>query len=260
VLRASGLSDKGRVRPINEDCFAVHEELGLCVIADGMGGHNAGEIASRLAVDAIVDVVSGAWRAGVASDDAAARWPFGYDPSLSDEGNLLRTAVYVASAQVLEASGASDDCAGMGTTIVAARAVGGRLSVAHAGDSRLYVCNAGHLVQVTKDDSWIASMIDEDPDADIAALLRHPMRNALTNVIGGTTRTVVHVTERPLAAGEMLLLSTDGVHGVLELAVLERMMRAAGDPPAIARRMIQAALACGSRDNCTAVVAEYRPA
>jgi protein phosphatase len=249
LLRAFGLTDKGRIRPINEDCFAVHEGLGLCVVADGMGGHNAGEVAAQLAVDAVVAAVG----------DPDTSWPFGYDPSLSADGNLLRTAVYVASARVLEASGSSEAYTGMGTTMVAARVACGRLAVAHAGDSRLYLFSGGRLSQVTKDDSWLVSMLDGNPDADIAALQRHPMRGALTNVIGAAARTTVHVAEHPLAGGEMLLLSTDGVHGVLDAVRLERMMRAAAEPQTIARRMIDAALACGSRDNCTAVVAEYRP-
>src|SRR5581483_11441424 len=133
VLRAFGHSDKGRVRPVNEDAFAVEETLGLCVIADGMGGHNAGEVASQLAVDAVVAAVRDFVGAGGAPNGGL--WPFGYDATLSDDGNGLRTAVYVASARVLEASGAADAYAGMGTTIVAARVANGRLSVAHAGDS-----------------------------------------------------------------------------------------------------------------------------
>src|SRR5439155_16858755 len=111
-------------------------------------------------------------------------WPFGYDPSLSDTGNLLRTAVQVASVQVREAAGSAHQYAGMGTTIVAAHADGGRLSVAHAGDSRLYVLERGRLRQVTTDDSWLTSVLADDPAADLAVLQHHPMRNALTNVVG----------------------------------------------------------------------------
>jgi protein phosphatase len=261
VLRAFGLSDKGCVRAVNEDRFAIEHELGLCVIADGMGGHNAGEIASQLAVDAILDVVRHPAALGRASTDAAnAAWPFGYDPSLSDDGNLLRTAVHVASLQVVEASRAVDDYAGMGTTIVAARVNRGRLSVAHAGDSRLYVFAHHRLTQVTADDTWIASMLSEHPDADPEVLRHHPMRNALTNVVGGSAHTDVHVVERPLADGEWLVLSTDGVHGVVDDQRLTDLLREGGDPRAIACRMIGTALALGSRDNCTAVVAEYRAA
>jgi len=160
---------------------------------------------------------------------------------------------------VLEAA-STEALAGMGTTVVVARVNDGRLAVAHAGDSRLYVFVGGRLWQITQDDSWIASMLAEDPSADIEALRLHPMHNALTNVVGARTPTTVHVVEHTLVGGERLLLSTDGVHGVLDGAHIERMMRADGDPQLIARKLICEALARGSRDNCTAVVAEYSPA
>ena len=246
-LRAYGLTDKGLVRPTNEDCFAIQEDLGLCVIADGMGGHNAGEVAARLAVDAVVDFV----RQG---DDS---WPFGFDPSLSADGNLLRTAIHLANVQIREAAISSHDYAGMGTTIVAARVADGRLSVAHVGDSRLYLVAGRALRQVTRDDSWMVSMLAHDPDTDPLLLQHHPMRNALTNVVGARMRTDVHVAEQALAGGELMLLSTDGVHGVLDDRRIERMMLEDDDPRAIAHVVIKAALARGSSDNCTAVVARY---
>jgi serine/threonine protein phosphatase PrpC len=260
VLRAYGFTDIGRVRPTNEDCFAIHEELGLCVIADGMGGHNAGEVAARLAVDAVVDHVrlrSLESPASVAEAGLSDAWPFGFDPALSADGNLLRTAIHLANVQIREAAIASHDLAGMGTTIVAARVRDGRLSVAHVGDSRLYVLDGGRLQQMTQDDSWMVSMLAHDPNADPLLLEHHPMRNALTNVVGARSRTEVHVEERRLGGGELLLLTTDGVHGVLDDRRIERMLLDGGEPGALARGVISAALARGSHDNCTAIVARY---
>jgi protein phosphatase len=255
VLRAYGLTDKGRVRLTNEDCFAIEEELGLCVIADGMGGHNAGEVASRLAVDALVDYVR--QRRAILASERPEYWPFGFDPSLSADGNLLRTAILLANVQIREAAIASHDYAGMGTTVVAAQITDGRLSVAHVGDSRLYLFAGGVLRQVTQDDSWMVSMLENDPNADPLLLEHHPMRNALTNVVGARARTEVHVMEQILAGGELLLLSTDGVHGVLDAARIEHMLAVERDPRAIAHGLIAAALTRGSRDNCTIVVAKY---
>jgi len=269
VLRAFGFTDKGRTRPTNEDCFAIHEDLGLLVVADGMGGHNAGEVAARVAVDAVVDVVREGWSVGLRSPDYDARfggtrvrlkhdaWPFGYDPSLSGGANLLRTAVHVASLRVIEAAASANQYAGMGTTLVAARVDAGRLSVAHAGDSRLYLLSSGRLRQVTRDDSWVASMLAADPDADPDALQDHPMRGALTNAVGAGACTDVHVAEHTLVGGELLLLSTDGVHSVLDGSRLERMLLDDDDPRSIAQSVIGAALERGSRDNLTAVVARY---
>jgi protein phosphatase len=252
VLLAYGLTDKGRVRPTNEDCFAIEEALGLCVVADGMGGHNAGEIAARLAVDAVVAYVAG--RAATSITE----WPFGYDPSLSVDGNVLRTAIHLANVQILETATNADRYAGMGTTIVAVRATAGRLTVAHVGDSRLYLLANRQLRQLTHDDSWMASMLAHDPEADPLLLMHHPLRNALTNVVGTRPRTEVHVAEMALAGGELLLLSTDGVHGVLDEARLERLLVEDDDPRAIANAVISTALTRGSRDNVTAVVARYQ--
>lgn len=247
MLRAHGISEKGRVRPTNEDCFAVSEARRLCVVADGMGGHNAGEVAARLAVDAVVELVS----------RGAADWPFGRDPSLSDAGNLLRSAICHANACVLEASVTSDAYSGMGTTIVAAIVAAGRLSVAHVGDSRLYLFANGRLRQVTNDDSWMATVLAHDPAADPRVLQHHPMRNALTNVVGAGSRTTVHVVEEMLAGGELLLLTTDGVHGVMDDRRLEQLVREGDDLPQIAAGVLNAALARGSRDNCTVIAARY---
>ena len=270
MLLAYGLTDKGHVRPTNEDCFAVHESLGLCVVADGMGGHNAGEVAARLAVDAVVDFVAERTRlrwldsesvGGAGGAEAAGErqdaWPFGYDHALSADGNLLRTAVHLANVRILEAAIAADHYAGMGTTIVAARAAAGRLTVAHVGDSRLYVMAHRTLRQMTRDDSWMASLLAHDPEADPLLMMHHPLRNALTNVVGARPRTDVHVAEETLTGGELLLLSTDGVHGVLDDARLERLLLEDEDPRTIARAVLATALTRGSRDNCTAVVARY---
>ena len=250
MLRAYGVTDKGHVRPINEDCWAVDDERNLCVVADGMGGHNAGEVAARIAVDTVVRFLA-------SDSDGVADWPFGYDPNVSYAGNRLRTAIHLAHVQVLRAAVGSNQYSGMGTTVVAAIVDGNRLSVGHVGDSRLYLLSGDRIRQLTLDDSWMASMLAEDPSADRAHLMRHPMRDALTNVVGGGRNTDVHVVEEVLRGGEMLLLSTDGVHGELEDDRIERLMLDSGDLRSTATGLVAAALARGSRDNCTAVVARY---
>ena len=248
MLRAHGVTDKGRVRPSNEDCYGIDLQLSLCVIADGMGGHRAGEVASRMAVDAVMEYVS---RSAVTTT-----WPFGFDQSISEAGNLLRTAVHVANARIFDAASTTPDYFGMGTTAVAMLERDGVLSVAHVGDSRLYLFANNQLRQLTEDDSWAASVLARDPQMDPAALQHHPMRNALTNVVGSRAKTTVHISEHPLTGGELLALTTDGVHGVLtDLSLTQIMVH--GDSKRIAAELIDAALSNGSRDNCTAVVAEY---
>jgi serine/threonine protein phosphatase PrpC len=252
VVRAFGTTDTGRFRAANEDSFAIDERLQLLIAADGMGGHNAGEVASRLAVDTVVDHVRHDLDGGFVEV-----WPFGFDESLSIEANVLRTAVHVANMQVLEAALASREFAGMGTTIVAALFHHGRVSVAHVGDSRLYISSGAGLQLITRDDSWMASMLASDPQADRAALLHHPMRHALTNVVGAVARTDVHVHEEFLEGNERIVLTTDGVHGSLDNRRMSELVNAGGNPQQVASSLVEAALARGSRDNCTALAAFY---
>jgi serine/threonine protein phosphatase PrpC len=251
-MRAYGVSDKGRNRPTNEDCFGIDESRRLIVVADGMGGHNAGEVAARMAVDAVTGWVQGGDAPTPEPPDD--RWPFGKDADLSETGNLLRTAVQLANLQILEAAGSALELSGMGTTLVAAVLGNDRLSVAHVGDSRLYVFAGGRLRQLTRDDSWLSSVLSHDPAADVSSLRRHPLRNALTNVVGARGATFVHVTEEPLLGGEWVLMTTDGVHGTLDHRHLEHLLATAADPRDCPSRLVEAALAAGSRDNCTAVL------
>jgi PPM family protein phosphatase len=246
-LRAAGVTDRGRVRLTNEDCFGIDLELQLCVIADGMGGHNAGEIASRIAVDAVLEYVR---------TNTGTAWPFGYDSEMSQRANLLRTAVQFANARIFEAAATSPDWAGMGTTIVVTLVREHVLTVAHVGDSRLYALTAGCAEQLTRDDSWAESMLEQDPTIDPALLRTHPMRNALTSVVGSREQVDVHVSERPVAHDEWLVLTTDGVHGVLAEASLMHACHSAGnDLQTIAAALVRNAIDAGSRDNCTAIVA-----
>jgi serine/threonine protein phosphatase PrpC len=257
VLRAQGATDRGRIRPTNEDYFATDESLQLCVLADGMGGHRAGEIAARIAVDAVAEFIADARHR---DRPASVLHPFGRDRSLSAAGNLLRTAIQLANAQVLDLARTSDAYAGMGTTIATALVADGRLSIGSVGDSRAYMLAGGRLRQLTRDDSWMASILAHDPDANPGALRRHPLRSALTNVVGAHPRTEVQIVEEPLRGGELLLFSTDGVHDVLEDVHLEQLLAQDGaDVAGIAAQIVRAAIAHGSRDNCTAVVARYTP-
>jgi protein phosphatase len=244
VFSAFGITDKGRSRASNEDCFAIHEPLGLVVVADGMGGHNAGEVASRMAVDVLSDYFS--------TDPV--EWPFGFDAEISAAANRMRTAILLANVQILESAITIDDHAGMGTTVVAAQVSGRRLVCGHVGDSRLYVWSGGSLRALTADDSWMASMLANDPGANPALLQQHPMRHALTNVVGTRRRTDVHVFETELNAEDRILMTTDGVHEVVDDGRLEQLISQDQRPEAIANAIVKTALARGSKDNLTAVV------
>ena len=246
-LSAYGATHPGR-RASNEDALLVEPGLGLFVVADGMGGHKAGEVASRIAVEAIRDFIN----ESRASSDLT--WPFGLDPELSIDANRLRTAVRVANERVLEASEQRSDYTGMGTTVVAVLATTERLVFVGVGDSRVYLWTLGQVQQLTQDDSWVATVLAREPGMTESALAQHPMRHVLTSVVGARADTEPHVAERPFVNGDIVLLCSDGLHGVLgseEIASVLGSGRAVTEIPQV---LVDAALSRGASDNVTAVV------
>jgi serine/threonine protein phosphatase PrpC len=251
VICAFGVSDGGPVRSCNEDSFVADADLRLFAVADGMGGHKAGQVASQLAIDTITGFIS---RSGITND---VTWPYGIDDKLSFDGNRLRTAIFLANRKVFRAAESSDDYGGMGTTIVGMLVNGGNVSIASVGDSRAYVLTAGELQQLTRDDSWAATILAHDRRMRPEDIAKHPMRNVLTSVLGGRADVDVQVKELALSRGDVLLLSSDGVHGVLSHDVMRDALSNMSDAQHAAQALIDRALAAGSRDNVTAVVVRY---
>lgn len=250
MCRAFGLSDQGRIRKANEDAFACVEDLQLYVVADGMGGHNAGEVASQLAVEAIVAFVRRS------SEGTEFSWPYGIDPHLSFDGNRLRTAINLANRRVFRAAEEHDDYTGMGTTVVSALVAGGKLIVGHVGDSRLYLRAGSSLKQLTKDDSWAATVLADELGGDRSALATHPMRNVLTNVLGAREQTDIHLAEVPLRGNETLLLCTDGLHSAVDDDSIARILASGGELTSSAQALVDAAIEGGSRDNITVLLVQ----
>jgi len=226
-------------------------EFRLFAVADGMGGHSAGEVASALAIETVQGFIQRS------ANDTDFSWPYGLDKTLSFDGNRLRTAVHLANRRVFRAAESSDDYGGMGTTIVSMLIGDGRISVAHVGDSRVYLLSNDHLAQLTFDDTWAATILAQDPSLDPAEIARHPMRNVLTNVLGARDHVDVHLTECPVSPGDTLLLCTDGLHGVIDADSLKALLEKTPDVDAAARSLIDAALDGGGRDNITALVVRY---
>src|SRR5262249_29326234 len=142
------------------------------------------------------------------------------------------------------------------TTIVAAWVADGQLTAGYVGDSRLYRFSGGKLRRLTNDDSWTAVMA-ADTQSDPLLLQHHPLRHALTNVVGTRSRTEVHVVQEDLPDGDLLILTTDGVHDVLDDRRIQQVLVRDPDVARMAENLIAAALARGTHDNCTAVVARY---
>ncbi len=233
-------------RKMNQDHLGWWPELGLFVVADGMGGHNAGEVASQLAVEAIHQFIS---------DSAAGAditWPFGIEVGQSIDVNRLTTAVRLANRKVYSEGSRRAELHGMGTTVVAALVSGDRLAMASVGDSRIYRLRGSSLEQLTKDDTWLASVLGEKEaeDADPA----HPLRHVLTSVVGTRDDVKPGAREEQLVSGDTFVLCSDGVHGRLDSASIMEVLQGASTAPDRATRLVDEALTRGSSDNATALV------
>jgi protein phosphatase len=223
--------------------------MGLFLVADGMGGHNAGEVASEMAVESIVSFFR---RTGEGED---VTWPYGIDPKLSYEANRLITAIRLGNRRVFRAAESRDEYSGMGTTVVAALIDADRVWLAGVGDSRAYLLRNGELEQLTTDDSWISTLPPGDLQGQPAA--KHSMRHVLTNVVGAREQVDFPVRERTLVDGDLLLLCSDGLHGELDDHTMAKILATVAEPGALAERLVQTTLAGRAADNVTAVVVRY---
>jgi serine/threonine protein phosphatase PrpC len=242
-------SDPGLKRTSNEDSYSARPDVGLFVVADGMGGHVAGEVASRVAVEAIEAFIQ-----ETAGADKNRTWPFPFDPKVSLEANRLRAAFRLANRKIASAIADSQDLRGMATTASAVLLGPQGASVAHVGDSRVYVLRDGKLEQITHDHSWVEEQVRAGTLSPTAAR-QHPWRNVVTRALSGGEDPEVDVTEVAPRPGERYLLCSDGLFTVVpdnRIAELVGDMKAPLD--AIARALIAAANEAGGPDNITALI------
>jgi serine/threonine protein phosphatase PrpC len=254
LLTAYTLSHQGAVRPDNEDTAIWDPGLGLLAVADGMGGHNAGEVASQMAIDVVRQFLADTAR-------GAANWDFGYVDSLPLAANRLRTAILLANREIFRASQGRPEYQGMGTTLTAALIEGPRVWFGSVGDSRLYVKPTGDsaLKLLTRDDSLV-SRLEATPGVEPIQLINHPMRHLLTNVLGPKENLSVEIQSIALSEGELLLLTTDGMHAAVGDPVMEAILdgheQGLGLQEA-AEHLLDAAFGAGGGDNITIALARY---
>lgn len=237
-LEAACLSVTGP-RPDNQD--AVFAGPTLLVVADGVGGNVGGALASALAVDTVRDSVPD----GVTASPEA----------------CLRQAVEAANVRLGQTAAAGPGLAGMATTLTAVALSGGRLAVAHVGDTRAYLVRDGRLRRLTRDQTVVQSLVDAGV-VDLEQARTHPLRSVLIGALHGADGDTVHLETSTVDArpGDRLLVCSDGLSGVVEPELLERILVEEAGPAAAAQRLVRAALAAGTHDNVTAAVADVRPA
>ncbi len=250
-ITCQALSDVGRKRKGNEDALFLNEEQRLYVVADGMGGHAAGEVASKVAVDAIAEFVE------LTGGNQEITWPFGLDDTISYEGNRLKTAVRHANSRVLEATRESAEYEGMATTVAAVLVDGDVANLAHVGDSRIYVWSAGVFEQLTRDHSWVNEQIENGAISPEQAR-SHPLRNVVTRALGGRADLQVDVQARRMAAGDMLLLCSDGLTTMVPDEDIARVLGdAGGDVKEAVLALVGLANERGGEDNVTVVLLKF---
>lgn len=245
--RAVGLSDVGMMRSHNEDCFDIDPQSQMFVVADGMGGHSHGEIASRIAVEAIREFVR-------STADQDKTWPFVYDARLHRHSNRLKAAIRIAHDKVLRAIRQDGSLHGMGTTVVGILVQDGIAAVAHVGDSRAYRLRDGRLELLTQDHTWVNEQVVAGYLSEEQAR-SHPLKNVVTRALGGDSEVAVDVREWELQAGDLFLLCSDGLTTMLGDAEILEHLSSQADLDLACRALVRSANARGGFDNVTVLLA-----
>lgn len=242
------LTDVGRVRTNNEDAVAEDPELGLLVLADGMGGYNAGEIASGIATTTVLDVVRRQLK-------EIKRGEIDAESGYSRESLLLKESVEAAHQTIYQVAQSQPQCAGMGTTIVTVLLHDDRMSVAHVGDSRLYRYRFGLLEQITRDHSLLEELVARGHYSreDAVKLVR---KNIVTRALGVEAGVNVELMEEALEVGDILLICSDGLTDMVTDEEIGLSLRKHPDDlAAAAGTLVEIALAAGGKDNVSVVLA-----
>lgn len=245
----AGKTDPGKVRERNEDSIGLLPEHGLLVVADGMGGHNSGEVASGLAIDTILSFA----KKMLGSDKTIV--PEGGDPKLSAPARQLVHFIRSANTVIFEKSRAFAKDHGMGTTVVAALTGPDSISVAHVGDSRLYLMRGGSLQRLTEDHSLVMDQVKHGLITEEQAEKSH-LQNILTRALGTEEKVEVDVQDHPVMTGDIFMLCSDGLTKMVTEREMAEVLSSPGTPQSWTDRFIEMANAAGGVDNVTVAIAQ----
>jgi protein phosphatase len=242
-LEVVGRSDVGKVRPSNEDNYGFDLRHGVFVVCDGMGGHAAGEVASKLAVDTVLSYFRD--KEPLAADASLADAPLG--------AQMLSDAVNKANETILEYVDGHASASGMGTTLVAARFAEGKFTIAHVGDSRIYLLRGGSLLQLTEDHSLVMEQVRRGI-LTMEEAKKSASQHIITRALGTDDNSPPDLAEFPAEEGDVLLLTTDGVLRHLEDEEIRQILADSKPLQAACDRLIDCALEAGGEDNATSVL------
>lgn len=248
-IRSVGLSDVGRVREHNEDTIGVDADIGLLVLADGMGGYNAGEVASGIAVKTIMSLVKEA----VEHQNMTIPDP---ETGLSRPAIVLRDAIQRANRIIYQTAKTQPQCEGMGTTIVSCLFHDNRVAVAHVGDSRLYRLRQNRFEQMTLDHSLLQELVDRGFYSQAEAQ-RATNKNYVTRALGVEPTVEVEIHEHPVEKGDFYVLCSDGLSDMVEDDDIHLTISTfSASLETVAKQLIQLSNDNGGRDNVSIIVAQ----
>ena len=247
-LAFAAATDRGLVRRRNEDAYIAAQDLGLFLVADGMGGHQGGDVASRTVAEGVLEFI----RATAFDPDKT--WPFGVDPALSETANRLQVAIRSANRKLADLVDADELGDGAGATVSAALFSGDLLVVSNVGDCRAYLVRGGRTFQITRDHSMVAEQVARGLLAPEEAS-GHPMRHMITRAVSGDVGMAIDTWEIRVEPDDRILLCSDGIHA---LVANDQLSALAADPTAslddICHRLVEAAKEHGGSDNATVVL------
>jgi PPM family protein phosphatase len=253
ITTCSARTDLGRKRTLNEDSYVVRPEFQLFVVADGMGGHAAGEVASAMAVETLEQFFS------LASSGEEITWPFEIDENLPLSANKLKTAIRLANRRIHQSAIDQHRLEGMGTTIVGVTVMEeeGVACIGHVGDSRAYLVRDGALWSLTVDHSWVNVQVMLGQITEEEARY-HPMKNIITRALGTKEDVEVDISLREVYPGDYILLCSDGLSGMLEeKEMLQCVLTRNGDLDKATEDLVRRANAHGGDDNITVVLMHF---
>lgn len=250
-LKSGGVSDLGLERKVNEDSYYLDRDNNLFIVADGMGGHAAGEVASRISVDTVVDFIK------TMVKEKTVNWPFEFNEELSSVANGLINAVQLANQAVGQAVVEDPQRAGMGSTIVALLIEDEQAYIAHVGDSRAYRIRDNKIEQLSSDHSWVNEQVKYNLLSEEEAK-NHRFKNVITRALGSQPEVKVDLRTEEIEKGDYLILCSDGLSSLVEAEdIKEIIFNSNHDPQKACHDLVKTANNNGGTDNITVIIVYF---